>query len=264
MGEGFDADMEALRVTDLSMRFGGVQVLSDVSFSLNRGERLVIIGPNGAGKTTLFNLLNGQLFPAHGQIFLFGMDITGMPTHHRALLGMSRSFQVTSLFSNLTVLDSFLLGHRGNDPNRIKMFKPLTTYRQLYGKAEKFLTVFDLWEKKDALVKDMAYGEQRKLEILLCLISQPKLLLLDEPTCGLTSGESADLIKKINDVGRDLPAIVVSHDMDLVYGIADRIIVLHQGKIIADGLPKEIAADSRVKKIYMGIEEEDTGSAGVA
>ena len=254
--------MEVLRVTGLSMRFGGVQVLSQVSFLLSRGERLVIIGPNGAGKTTLFNLLNGQLFPVSGHIFLFGKDITAMATHRRALLGMSRSFQVTSLFPNLTVLESFLLGDRGTDPNRIKMFRPMSTYRGLYGKAEEFLTVFDLWEKKDALVKDMAYGEQRKLEILLCLVSRPKLLLLDEPTCGLTSGESADLIKKINDVGRDLPAIVVSHDMDLVYGLADRIVVLHQGRIIADGLPQETAADTKVKKIYMGIEEEGTCSAG--
>jgi branched-chain amino acid transport system ATP-binding protein len=264
MEEGFGPDMEALKVTSLSMRFGGVQVLSDVSFLLSGGERLVIIGPNGAGKTTLFNLLNGQLFPVSGQIVLFGKDVTAMSTYHRALLGMSRSFQVTSLFPNLTVLDSFLLGHRGTNPNRIKMFRSMTMYKQLYRKAEEFLTVFELWEKKDALVKDMAYGEQRKLEILLCLASQPKLLLLDEPTCGLTSGESADLINKINDVGRDLPAIVVSHDMDLVYGIADRIIVLHQGKIIANGLPKDIAADSRVRRIYMGIEEEDAGSAGAA
>ncbi len=111
------------------------------------------------------------------------------------------------------------------------------------------------------MVKNIAYGEQRKLEILLCLVSQPKFFLLDEPTCGLTWNESADLINKINNIGRHIPALIVSHDMDLVFGIADRIIVLHQGNIIADGLPKEIANDSGVKRVYMGMEDEDAGSA---
>jgi branched-chain amino acid transport system ATP-binding protein len=249
--------MEALRVENLSKSFGGVQALWDVCFTLNVGEKMAIIGPNGAGKTTLLNVLHGQLLPTSGRILFFGKDITAKQTHQRARLGMARSFQLTNLFPYLTVLENILLALGGTETGRIRIYRPITDYKYLSDKAEKFLTAVDLWEKRNDLAQNIGYGEQRKLEILFCLVSEPKLLLLDEPTCGLTSGESADLINKIYSLGRDVPAIIVSHDMDLVFGVADRIVVLHQGGIIADGLPKEIAADPSVKEVYVGIEKDD-------
>jgi branched-chain amino acid transport system ATP-binding protein len=248
--------MEALRVEGLAKAFGGLQVLTGVSFALEVGEKLAIIGPNGAGKTTLLNVLNGQLSSLSGRIYLFGTDITGLPTQRRARLGMGRSFQITSLFPGLTVLDNVLLGLGSATSSRPRMYRPLAADGPLFAKAEEYLKVFELWEKKGDLTKNISYGEQRRLEILLCMLADPKLLMLDEPTNGLTTSESADLIKKIDRLGRDIPVIIVSHDMDLVFGIATRIIVLHQGRIVADGSPREIRADARVRNIYMGIEEE--------
>jgi len=230
--------------------------LTDVSFTLNVGEKLAIIGPNGAGKTTLLNVLNGQLSPQAGRITFFGADITHLSTRHRARLGMGRSFQITSLFAGLSVLDNVLLGLGSAASSRLRMIRALRRDGGLFAEAEKYLRVIDLWEKRDDLARNIGYGEQRQLEILLCMLSKPKLLMLDEPTNGLTTFESADLIRKVDGLGRETPVIIVSHDMDLVFGIATRILVLHQGRAVADGSPKEIRADGRVRNIYMGIEEE--------
>jgi branched-chain amino acid transport system ATP-binding protein len=249
--------MEALRIENLSKSFGGVEALWDVSTTLEVGEKLAVIGPNGAGKTTLINLLNGQLSPTTGRILFFGKDITTVPTERRAHLGMARSFQVTNIFPSLTVLENTLLALGGTESSRIRIFRSLTSYEHLFAKAEEYLISADLWEKRAYLADTIGYGEQRKLEILFCLVSEPKLLLLDEPNCGLTTAESSDLVAKILELGEKIPAIIVSHDMDFVFGVADRIIVLHQGRIVADGLPAEIRADAGVKRIYMGIEEED-------
>jgi len=252
--------MEALKVEHLSKNFGGVQALQDVSFSVKAGEKLAIIGPNGAGKTTLFNVLNGQLSATAGQVYLFGQEITTMATHRRAHLGQGRSFQLTSLFPNLTVLDNTLLAVQGTKPSRFQMFRPATAYKHLFVKAEELLGSMALWEKRGDLVQAISYGEQRKMEIALSLASEPKLLLLDEPSTGLTAAESADVIDMIRNLGPDITVLVVAHDMDLVFGLADRIMVLHYGQIIAEGTPEEIQADARVKEIYIGI-EEGTGDA---
>ena len=247
--------MEALRVEGLTKDFGGVHAVRDVSFKVEVGEKLAIIGPNGAGKTTVLNLLNGQLSATAGRIYLFGQDITTMGTHRRAHLGQARSFQLTTLFFNLTVLDNVLLALQGTQPSRFQMFSPASSYSKLLSKANELLESMNLWQMRDAPVQAISYGEQRKLEIALGLVSEAKLLLLDEPSAGLTSAESADVIKIISDLGSDSTAIVVAHDMDLVFGMASRIMVLHYGEIIADGMPEEIQADSKVKEVYMGIEE---------
>jgi branched-chain amino acid transport system ATP-binding protein len=246
--------MEALRLENLSIRFGGVQALSEVSLVLKDGERLAIIGPNGAGKTTLLNLLNGQLTPTAGRIFFLGKEITAMPTYQRARLGIARSFQVSNLFPDLTLLENVLLAIGGIGSTRIKLYRPLTLYQQLFDKAEELLKGVDLWTKRNDPTRNIGYGEQRKLEILLCLASEPKILLLDEPSCGLSSAESDDLIDKIYSLKQDISVVVVSHDMDLVFGLVGRIIVLHQGRIVADGPPEAIKADPKVKQIYTGIE----------
>lgn len=247
--------MEALRVEGLSKNFGGVSAVDNVSFGVEVGERLVIIGPNGAGKTTLFNLINGQLPATSGRIYFVGKDITTMPTHGRAHLGQARAFQIISLFLNLSVLDNALLALHGTNPYRFKLFRPMNHYKLISDKVQETLRALDLREKKDELVKNLSYGEQRRMEIGLSLALQPKLLLLDEPSAGLTMEECSGIIDMIKNLGLDITVIIVDHDMDLVFGVAERIIVLHYGQIIADGAPEQIQADPRVKEIYLGIEE---------
>jgi len=248
--------METLRVEGLTKNFGGVTALNNVSFTVETGERLAIIGPNGAGKTTLFNLLNGQEIPTSGRIYFFGQDITTVPTYSRAHLGQGRSFQLTTLFLKLTVLHNILLAIQGTGAPRYQLLRPISAYKHLYNKAQELLESVALWEKREELVQSLSYGEQRRLEISLSIASEPKLLLLDEPSSGLTAAESADIVTMIANLGSDITVALVAHDMDLVFGMAKRIMVLHYGEIIADGTPEEIQANARVKEIYMGTEEE--------
>ena len=247
--------MEALRVEHLSKYFGGVRALHDISFSVEVGENLAIIGPNGAGKTTLFNVLNGQLKPNTGRVHLFGQEVTNVTAHKRAHLGQARSYQLTALFPTLSVLDNILLAIHGTKPSRFQMFRSANAYNEHLVKAQNLLKSMNMWEKRDELVESLSHGEQRKLEIALSLALEPKLLQLDEPSSGLTTAESADIASMIRNLGTDITVIIVAHDMDLVFGVAERIIVLHYGEIIAEGTPEEISTDSRVKEIYMGVEE---------
>jgi branched-chain amino acid transport system ATP-binding protein len=247
--------VELLRADSLRKRFGGVHATRDVSFSVNRGEKLAIIGPNGAGKTTLFNLLSGFLFPSSGRVYFLGKDITRMKEHKRAHLGIARSFQITNLFSDLTVMENVLLALRATKPSRFQMLRPSRSYKDVVGKAHNLLAAMDLPQRKDTPVHAIAYGEKRKLEIALSLASEPKLLLLDEPSCGLTATESNDIINRIQQLGTDITVIIVAHDMDLVFGVAERILCLHFGEIIAEGTCDEIRNNSKVKEIYIGLEE---------
>ncbi len=226
-----------------------------MSFSVSGGERLAIIGPNGAGKTTLFNALAGQLAPTRGRVYLFGQEITNIAPNRRARLGMARSFQISNLFFNLTVLDNTLLAIQGRRARSFQMFRSIETYGDMFAKAKLLLSTTDLWEKRDVLVRNMSHGEQRNLEIVLSLASEPKVLLLDEPTAGLTEAESANIFKLISGLGSDTTVLFVAHDMDLVLNVADRIIVLHYGHTIAEGTPAEIQANPKVKEVYMGIKE---------
>ena len=230
--------------------------MNDLSFSVNAGERLAIIGPNGAGKTSLFTLINGQFSATAGQIYFFGENVTNLPTHRRAHLGMARAFQIISLLLKLTVLDNSLLTIHGTKPHRYKMLHPVKKFRDVFEKTEHSLKSLDLWEKRYELVKNLAYGEQRRLEIGLGLAMQPKLLLLDEPSAGLTKEESSDIIKIIKNLGKGITALIVDHDMDVVFEVAERIIVLHYGQIIADGPPESIKNDQMVREIYMGAEDD--------
>ncbi len=247
--------MEAIRVEGLCKSFGGVVATNNVSFRVDRGGRLVIIGPNGAGKSTLFNLLNGQLPLDSGKVFLFGEDVTHLPLHKRAHRGMARSFQLTSLFPELTVMDNMMLALHGLRPSRFNLFRRTGSYSVLRDKGKELLSLFDLWSKRDEQINKISYGEQRKLEIALCLASDPRLLLLDEPSAGLTTSERQAVMEMIRNLPPDIAVIIVDHDMDLVFGLANRIIVLHFGQIIAEGTPEEIQAHPKVKEVYMGIEE---------
>jgi branched-chain amino acid transport system ATP-binding protein len=260
MGKGITG-MEALKIDGLTKRFGGVYSLQHVSFRVEVGERLAIIGPNGAGKTTLFNLLAGQLPATDGRIYLFERDITRMAPHRRARLGVARSFQISNLFFNLTVLDNVLLAIQGTRSRSFQMFRSIAAYEDMFARAQQLLSTTALWEKRDDLVRNMSHGEQRNLEIVLSLALQPRVLLLDEPTAGLTDAESTNIFSIVNALGRDTTVLFVAHDMHLVLSVAERIIVLHYGLTIAEGTPEEIQANSRVKEIFMGI-KGSTGDAG--
>ncbi len=255
--------MEALTIEGLTKQFGGVDAVNRVSFSVTVGERLAIIGPNGAGKTTLFNLINGQLSPTAGRIRFFGRDVTHLPPHRRAHLGQARAFQVISLLQELTVLQNALLTINGTQPHRFKMFRPVTAFKKTLEKASHTLSGLDLLEKSEEPVKNLSYGEQRRLEIGLGLSMDPKLLLLDEPSAGLTKEESADITAIIKGLGSNITVLVVDHDMDMVFEVAERILVLHYGELIADGAPSQIQEDQKVKEIYMGV-EDTVDYAGIA
>ncbi len=244
-----------IETEELTKRYGSQTAVNNLNLAIYEGEVFGFLGPNGAGKTTLFNLLSGQLPPTNGRVYLFGQEITHLPAHSRAHLGIARSFQATTLFLNVSVMDNTLLALHGTRPSRYQMFRSASAYKALHARARELLDLMDLWKKRDDPVHAISYGEQRKLEIVLSLASEPKLLLMDEPSTGLTAAESADVIGMIRDLGKDITVIVVAHDMDLVFGVAERIVVLHHGELIAEGTPQEIRTDSRVKEIYMGAEE---------
>lgn len=244
---------KALRIEGLSKYFGGVRVLEDVSFETAVGERLAIIGPNGAGKTTLLNLINGQLEPTRGKILYFGRDITALPTHTRAQSGQSRSFQIPSLLKELTVLENTMLVMHGLRKSRLSMFRRSNGYEDVVSNAREALEDFALWDKRDETVGRLSYGDQRRLEIDLCMATHPRMLLLDEPTNGLTREEGALIIEMINErVGDDVTVLIVAHDMHLIFSVADRVLVLHDGKILICDECDVVRCDDRVREIYMG------------
>jgi len=248
--------MDFLRTENLCINFGGVKAINDVSFEIGPSERLAIIGPNGAGKTTLFNLINGQLSASSGKIIYQGEDITKLPVHRRAQAGIMRSFQLVSLFMELSVMENALLSIYGNMPEKNQMLKSLYSYKEIVNAAEEALMTAGLYDVRNDSIKNIAYGAQRKLEICLSMACKPKLLMLDEPSNGLALSDSNKLVELIKELDRDTAIIMVAHDLDLVFKVAERIIVLFFGEIIADGTPEEIRSDEKVKEIYMGIEED--------
>lgn len=247
--------MEALVVENVSMDFGGLRALNALSFSVSVGERLAIIGPNGAGKTTLFQILSGMLAPTTGRIFAFGKDITKLPPHERAALGLGRTFQITNLFFNLTVLDNLLLGLEAAGGARFNMIRPVSTRGRLLGQAEGILKEWGMWERRDVPVRSLSYGEQRQLEIVLTLSQKRSILLLDEPTCGLSLEEAKSFTAMISGFSRDFTVLLIDHDMDVTFEIAEKVMVLHYGQLLVHGLPADVKSNPRVQEIYMGAEE---------
>ena len=244
--------MQVLQLRGLSKSFGGLAAVREVSLEVSSGERKAIIGPNGAGKTTLFNLITGVFPSSAGEIVLFGKDVTGWPPHKRTALGMARTFQVTSLFPKLTVLDNVLLALAGVGRTKLVMWRALSSYKNLLEKARRLLETAGYWERRDTEVRNLSHGEQRQIEVVLGLASDPKLLLLDEPAAGLSSGESREMAEFLKRLDPGLAILLIEHDMDVVFDVVSSISVLHFGSIVEQGENEKIRRSERVQQIYLG------------
>jgi branched-chain amino acid transport system ATP-binding protein len=241
-----------LQLRQLGKSFGGLTAVKDVTLEVLPGDRQAVIGPNGAGKTTLFNLITGVFPSSAGRILLFGEDVTGWPSHRRTALGMARTFQVTSLFPKLSVLDNVLLAIGGLRRTKFVMWRTLSSYAGLQDKARRLLEDAGYWDRRDVEVRNLSHGEQRQIEIVLGLASDPKLLLLDEPCAGLSSGESREMAAFLKRLDPALAILLIEHDMDVVFDVVDRISVLHFGQVVEQGSAAAIRASPRVQEIYLG------------
>jgi branched-chain amino acid transport system ATP-binding protein len=242
----------ALQLAGLGKSFGGLRALHGIDLQLQPGERHAIIGPNGAGKTTLFNVITGLLPASTGRVLLFGQDVTGWSSQRRTGLGLARTFQITSLFPKLTVLDNVLLAVNGLRPTKFVMWRFLSSYREVYDKAHSLLNGAGFLDRKDVEVRHLSHGEQRQLEIVLGLASDPKILLLDEPAAGLSSGESQDMARFLGRLDRNLAILLIEHDMEVVFDVAERVTVLHFGEVLETGGADDIRRSERVREIYLG------------
>jgi branched-chain amino acid transport system ATP-binding protein len=241
-----------LELRRLCKSFGGLHAVREVTLCIMPGDRKAIIGPNGAGKTTLFNLITGIFPSTSGQVLLFGQDVTGWPSHRRTAMGMARTFQVTHLFPKLTVLDNVLLAIKGLRRSKFVMWRFLSSYRDVYDKAHQLLEQASFIDRKDTEVRYLSHGEQRQLEIILGLASDPKILLLDEPAAGLSSGESSEMVRFLMRLPPSLAILLIEHDMDVVFDIADHISVLHFGEVLEAGPAQQIRHSAKVQEIYLG------------
>ena len=241
-----------LEIAQLRKAFSGFVAVSDVSLTVEARQIAAVIGPNGAGKSTLFNLITGHLRPDTGKVTLEGRDITGVQPHEACRMGLGRSFQRTNIFPKLTVfqnLQAALLVHKGRGANF--WGRSDTLYRD---ETEALLASIGLRDQANTLGGTLSYGNQKQLELGLALASEPRVLLLDEPTAGMSAGETHDTIRLLERIAaeRELTLLFTEHDMEVVFGIAQKIAVLHQGRLIAEGTPAEVRADPEVRRVYLG------------
>jgi branched-chain amino acid transport system ATP-binding protein len=244
--------LNALAIEAVSRNFGGVRALSDVSLSVAPQERRLILGPNGAGKTTLFNMLAGGFPVSSGTITLFGRDITQLPAYERARMGLARTFQITNLFPRLTVLENILLALQAPDPSAFSMLKRMGANRHLFQAADALLEKWNLTAIAGRTTREISYGEKRQIDLILAMAVQPKVLLLDEPTAGLSAAEVVRVVGMIRSLPQEMTILMIEHDMQVAFDLADRIAVLHQGRLIADGDVATIRNDPHVTEIYLG------------
>ena len=241
-----------LSFEDVVVAFGALRAVDGVTFAVLRGERRAIIGPNGAGKTTLFNATTGVLRPTRGRITFGGHDITRLPPHRRAALGISRTFQITNLFPTLTVSDNMALAVRALTPRKFSLFGASRLDLKEAALIDRALAAVRLANRAGATVSDLSYGEQRQLELALALAAGPRLLMLDEPAAGLSPAERAMVGDIIRALPRDLTLILIEHDIDLALGLVDDVTCMHEGRVLAEGPPDTIRRDARVQEVYLG------------
>ena len=255
--------MNLLEVSNLSKKFGGVQANSDVSFSVKREQIVGIIGPNGAGKTTTFNLISGFFSPTTGRVIFDGQEFSNITPAKAARKGLIRTFQHTNVFTDLSVYENIMTGqHLVSSKFMFDSFlrqkKYLEDLKKLNKRTNDILLLLELEDKKDVIAKQLSYGDQRKLAIGIALAADPKLLMLDEPEAGMNDTESVklvEIIRKLRDKG--LSILIVEHDMKVVMNLCDYIVVLDQGRKIAEGTPKEVSTNKNVIEVYLGTTEED-------
>ena len=243
-----------LEARELTKAFGGLVAVDDVSIQIKAQTMHAIIGPNGAGKTTLFNLLSGVMPPTQGEVFYKGENITSLPPYKRAHLGIGRSFQITNIFPNLTVLENIRLAAQAKGSDNFKLFHRADDFPQYIEQSIDVIDLVDLSGRAQFLARDLTHGEKRKLELGIMLACDPELLLFDEPTAGMSSEQVPELINIINKIvqQKERTAILVEHRMDMVMSISDIVTVMNQGRILAEGSPNEIANNKQVQIAYLG------------
>ena len=244
-----------LEVDGVSKRFGGVIASDAVSLAIPQGELHAIIGPNGAGKTTLIGQLAGEIVPDAGRIRFEGRDITALPIFRRSQLGLARSFQVTSLFVDFTALDNVALAVQAHAGHSFRFWRAARSEPELRTPARAALARVGLAGRGDVIVSNLSHGEHRQLEIAMALATTPRMLLLDEPMAGMGPEESARMVKTLRELKRELTILLIEHDMEAVFALADRITVLVYGRIIASGPPEAIRANAEVRQAYLGEQE---------
>jgi len=232
--------------------FGGLAAVDGVSLTVAAGERRVLIGPNGAGKTTLFHCVTGTLKPTRGRVRLFGRDVTQDAEHRRTALGMGRTFQITNVFPDLTLAENLALAIVGTDRRKWVLHRPVASFGEVRRQALEGLEAVGLGERADTPVRLVSYGERRQLELALALNTRPKVLFLDEPCAGLSPSERQRISKMIAALPRSITLVMIEHDMDVALGLADRVTVLHQGRVILEGSPGEVRANAEVRDVYFG------------
>ncbi|MGD0658406.1 MAG: ABC transporter ATP-binding protein [Syntrophorhabdales bacterium] len=247
-----------LRTEDLFKDFSGLEIIRGITMEVYEGERHMIIGPNGAGKSTLFNLITGLYKPSRGRIHFLKRDITRLPLHKIARLGISRSFQIINVFPMMTVFENVRNAVISKAHRRFNWVSILSKDREIERETRRVLDILSLQDVRDDLASELSYGRQRHLELALTVAQDPVLIMLDEPTAGLNSEESRSAVRLIRQVTEGRTLVMVEHDMDVVFGLADRITVLNDGTILACGSPEEIRKNEEVRKAYL---ERRTGAA---
>ena len=242
----------AIDVIDLVKAFGGLRAVDGVSLTVPRGQRRILIGPNGAGKTTLFHCITGTLRASSGQIQLFGHDVTALDEAGRTERGMGRTFQISNVFTDLSVEENLALAVLGKSSDKWVMYRPVGSYAEIRRRALEGLELVGLGHRADELVKLLSYGERRHLELALALQTQPEVLFLDEPCAGLSPSERQLLSRIISGLPRSITLMMIEHDMDVALALADHVTVLHRGRIILEGSPADVQANPEVREVYFG------------
>ena len=240
-----------LRLRGVGRRFGGVQAVRDVDLDVTPGERRAILGPNGAGKTTLFNVISGEFPPTAGAIELFGQDVTHMPARKRAKLGLTRTFQKSRLFLGLSVEDNLYLAVLGVKSGHLRPVRTGTDAR-MRERARELAEQVGLADRLRTLVGSLSHGEQRQLEVGMARAGDPKLMMLDEPAAGLSRGERVALTERLLELDPAITLILIEHDMDVALRVAERVTMMHEGRVIVEGTPAEIRANKLVHDLYLG------------
>jgi branched-chain amino acid transport system ATP-binding protein len=244
--------MSILETRGLCHDFGGLDVLFDVNFEVKEGERHALIGPNGAGKTTLFNVITGTYMPGRGEVFFKGNEVTGFKPHQLVRLGMGRSFQITSTFTWLTAFQNIRMGILSKRGIRFNLLRKLDKMRDITEETEQVLKRINLDGERDIPASMLSYGKHRSLEISMALATDPDLVMLDEPTAGMSKDETHHAVELIRRITEGKTAVIIEHDMDVVFSLADRITVLHLGRLLATGTPDEVRENTDVKDAYLG------------